>query len=78
MLDAGSRFSNSRLRESSKSAMEMYCKCHVTAVGSDDVKGENYLNLPQFHVWPAFPNLPDTENVFFKQDGAPNHWSIYI
>lgn len=43
-----------------------------------NVNGENYLNLLQSHFWPAFSNLPNAENFFFMQDGAPPHWSIAI
>ena len=37
------------------------------------MKADKYLRLLQDHFVPLVEELPDNENIFFQEDGAPYH-----
>ena len=41
----------------------------------ENVSGETYLNLLTEDFYPAFSSLPNAQELYFMQDGAPPHWS---
>ena len=43
-----------------------------------NVNGDNYLHMLQSDFWPTFSSLPNNNQFFFMQDGAPPHWSTIV
>ena len=45
---------------------------------STNDNGDNYLHMLQSDFWPNFSSLPNNNQFFYMQDGAPPHWSTIV